>query len=78
MKRNSPWYHIMIVQIPSVKSIRHWTWCAACWPGIKMVENIEKNACFFTPEGILEGYTHHSDNVGTGEDRMGEGWWSFH
>ena len=39
-----------------------------------MVENIEKNACFFTPEGILEGYTHHSDNVGTGEDRMGEGW----
>ena len=29
---------------------------------------------FFTPEGILEGYTHHSDNVGTGEDSMGEGW----
>lgn len=41
-----------------------------------MVENIEKNAYFFTPEGILEGYTHHSDNVGTGEESMGEEWWA--
>lgn len=35
-----------------------------------------KNAYFFTPEGILEGYTHHSDNVGTGEESVGEEWWA--